>query len=83
MEKSNVYLEELKKFIGKECEVTDASGNKYKGVCKGLNFNYLNIILMTDKEKIIIRNIANVRRLRSAPSEPVKPANEKSVKAKK
>jgi hypothetical protein len=37
MENANVYLEELKKFIGEECEVTDASGNKYKGICKGLN----------------------------------------------
>jgi hypothetical protein len=83
MENANVYLEELKKFIGEECEVTDASGNKYKGICKGLNFNYLNIILMTDKEKIIVRNIANVRRLRSVQSEPAKPASEKSVKSNK
>jgi len=83
MESSNVYLEELKKFVGKECEVTDAFGNKFKGICKGMNFNYLNIILMTEKEKIVIRNIANVRRLRSTPVEPAKPASEKSAKAKK
>jgi hypothetical protein len=49
----------------------------------GVTFNYLNIILMTDKEKIIVRNIANVRRLRSVQSEPAKPASEKSVKSNK
>lgn len=81
MDGTNPYFDELKKFVGKECEVTDAFGNKFRGVCKGVNFNYLNIILMTDTEKIIIRNIANVRRPRSAPAGPAKAVPGKSAKA--
>lgn len=61
---SNPFINELKKFIGKEVEVTDITMNKYAGVCKAVSFMHLNVILETNKEKIVIKNIANIVRLR-------------------
>ena len=58
----NRYIVELKKFIGSKVIVEDLNGKKFKGVCLAIGFNHLNIILMTDKQKITIKNISNISR---------------------
>ena len=64
-ERPNTYFVELTKFIGKEVTVTNVRGEAYSGICKAINFQYLNIILMTDKEKIAIRDVSTIRRERT------------------
>lgn len=65
IEKSNIYIKELKKFIGKEVTVVDANGLGYTGICRAFGFPYLNIIIMTENEKIIIRNVSTIKRKRT------------------
>lgn len=62
--KQDRYDEELEKCINQEVEVTDQQGTKYKGKLIAYNRVHLNVILMTNEEKIIIRNVANIRRKR-------------------
>ena len=64
-ERPNIYLIELNKFLGKEVTVTNARGEIYSGVCRAVNFQYMNVILMTDEEKIAIRDVSTIRRKRS------------------
>lgn len=64
-EKSNIYLIELHKFLGKEVTVVNVKGEAYIGILKAINFQYLNVILMTDKEKIAIRDVSTIRRERT------------------
>jgi hypothetical protein len=63
------YWQELLKFIGKEVIIDqyDSSGNliETKGILKALNFQYLNAILMTDNEKVLVKNFLRMRRPRS------------------
>ena len=62
--KDNEYVAELKKFIGKECDVWDVNGDKFIGIVKTINFMYLNVILMTNTHKVIIKNISRIERRR-------------------
>ena len=57
----NPYFQELEKIIGKEIEVTDIAMNKYTGICKAVSFNHLNIILKTDKELLVLKNISCIK----------------------
>jgi len=61
----NIYIEELKKFIGQEVTVIDMNGKEFSGICKAISFMHLNIILMTNDEKIIIKNISYIKRKRT------------------
>jgi len=70
-EKENRYIIELKKFVGQEAVVTDALGKVFKGKVVAWGFNHLNVILMTDKEKIIIKNISNIVRKRGENNEAI------------
>jgi hypothetical protein len=65
------YETELKKFIGSKVLVVDNQGNKHEGICKGVNLHYFNVILMTDDEKIAIRNVVYMKRLRTKTREEV------------
>ena len=60
----NIYIEELKKCVKKQVTVTTKTGKEFKGICKAINFMHLNIILMTEKEKIIIKDISHLIRKR-------------------
>jgi len=77
-DETNVYIEELKKCVGQPVTVFDISGKEFSGICKAISFMHLNVILMTDDEKIIIKNISHIKRKRSF----VTPA-EKEAKFKK
>jgi len=61
----NEYIEELKKFLKKEVIVTAVDGTIFKGICKALDYNHHNCIIMTETEKIIIKNIRNISRIRN------------------
>ena len=63
--KQSIFIAELKKFIGKEVEVTDTTMNQYTGICKAIGFNHLNVVLMTKEEKIVLKNIASIKRKRT------------------
>lgn len=62
--KENPYRTELEKFILREVVVKDSFGDTFEGVCKALNNPHLNIVLMTEDEKIIIKNPMVIRRKR-------------------
>lgn len=61
-ERENRYIVELKKFIGSKVIVKDMNEKEFKGKCIAIGFNYLNVILMTEKEKIVVKNISSIRR---------------------
>ena len=66
-EKMNPFIDELKKFIGSESEVSYFKGDKLetvKGTIKAINFGMLQVIVMTDTEKILIKNIIDIKRKR-------------------
>lgn len=67
-EVGNTYLIELKKFIGQQVVVTTVDGNTIKGICRAIDFNHLNVIIMTDEEKIIVKNVRNINRVRDKTS---------------
>ncbi len=62
--KENTYIEELKKFIKKPVVVINDQGNTFEGICKAIDFHYVNIILMTDNEKIFVKNVRSITRQR-------------------
>lgn len=66
-ERDNDWIIELKKFIKQDVIVKDMFGTRYEGQCKAINYMHLNIVLMTDTEKIIIKNPQIMRRKRDTP----------------
>lgn len=62
--KTNRYVSELNKCLGKEVIVETSFKKKFKGILLGYNDVHLNVILMTEKEKQIIRNVTNISRRR-------------------
>lgn len=61
------YWKELLKFVGQEVIVESFLENtivETKGILKALNFQYLNCIIMTPDEKILVRNFFRIRRKR-------------------
>jgi small nuclear ribonucleoprotein (snRNP)-like protein len=63
-EKKNPYRDEVKKFIKKQVIVKDQNGNKYEGECRAINFQHLNVVLMDEDDKTIVRNIQYIKRKR-------------------
>jgi len=57
------YLEELAKCVGKEVSVL-VEGKVKRGTCIAIHPQHLNIIVMTDSEKIIIKNPDAISRKR-------------------
>lgn len=66
-EKTNEYIDELKKFLRKQVKVTAIDGTIYEGECRAIDFIHLNVILMTDTEKYVIKNIRSISRPREHP----------------
>ena len=69
MPEDNDYIKELIKCVGKEVKVYMTkedyiNGQAIVGVCKSINFQYLNIVLMQDTEKLIIKNPQIIARAR-------------------
>ncbi len=60
----NPFSEELKKCIGKEVVVVDMKGKKHKGICRALNIQHMNVIIMTGTYKIALKNIQSIERRR-------------------
>jgi hypothetical protein len=60
----NEYIDELKKYVGQEVYVRDNNGNEFTGICKAICFNYLNVVVMTEYDKILIKNISYIKRKR-------------------
>ena len=55
------YFYEIAKLTGKKVIVMDTNGNNFEGIVKAVNYNYLNVILETEKEILHIRNVAVIR----------------------
>jgi small nuclear ribonucleoprotein (snRNP)-like protein len=53
------YLEFINKFVNKRVVIADDGGNRYKGLCKAVNFPHLNVILVTEEanELTVVRNV--------------------------
>ena len=56
MPEQNRYIGELKKCEGSPVIVKTLEGDTVEGTCIAINYTHLNVVLMTDKEKIIIKN---------------------------
>lgn len=72
MPDENLYIGELKKFVGQEVTVKDAFGAEYSGTCVAIGWQHLNIVLRTETEKIVLKNISSIRRKRSNPEKEKK-----------
>lgn len=64
---ANDYTGELNKFIGKKVVVVTKKGQEYEGICQAIGINHLNVIIRTDKEKIMFKDIDHIRRARDHP----------------
>ena len=62
---NDIWQKELFKYLNKEVEVEDDKGKVYVGICKAISQPHLNIVLMTDTDKIIVRNLRRIQRKRS------------------
>lgn len=63
----NPFVEELKKFIKSQAVVEQHIDGKViatAGIIKAIDFNHLNVIVMTDTEKILIKNFYRIKRKR-------------------
>lgn len=58
------YSEELQKFIKKQVRVVDMFGVVHEGECRAISEPHLNVVIMTKTEKILIKNIVSITRLR-------------------
>lgn len=65
-EEGNRYVEELKKCIKQHVKVVGVDGEVFEGTCIAINFQHLNVVLMTDTEKIIVKNVRNISRKRKS-----------------
>jgi small nuclear ribonucleoprotein (snRNP)-like protein len=64
---------EFKKFLNKKVTVRYSENDKIielNGILKFLNFNYLHcVVVMTESDKIIIKNIISIKRARDFKNE--------------
>jgi len=63
----NEFIEELVKFRGSEITVTTARGKVYEGVCSAVSHSDMWVVLRTPREKIVIRDVVEIRRKRTHP----------------
>jgi hypothetical protein len=82
---SPAWERETSKMIGREVTVTQYVGVgatgaplfiDHVGICVALQSTHLSVILMTDTEKLIIKNVAAIRRMRSKNNPPAKSERE-------
>lgn len=64
-EEKNEFVDELKKCVKKQVEVVMKTGEKFVGQCRAISYNHLNVVLMTETEKIILKDISHIKRKRS------------------
>jgi small nuclear ribonucleoprotein (snRNP)-like protein len=67
MTKENNFVKELIKFIGQDVEVaviTSDGFKTFKGTCKALDYKSMNVVLMTNEEKIVLKNFLSISRKR-------------------
>ena len=78
---SPAWEREINKMIGRQVTVTQYVGIgstgaplfiDHVGVCVALQSTHLSVILMTDEDKLIIKNVAAIRRTRSRNNPPAK-----------
>lgn len=76
---SPAWVRETNKCIGREVTVTQYVGIgatgaplfiDHMGVCVAIQSTHLSVILMTDTEKLIIKNVAAIRRTRAKNNPP-------------
>ncbi len=60
----NWWREEIDKFVGAQVEVNSDLG-KYTGVLRAIDFETMNCVLQTETQKILVRNVADIRRERN------------------
>lgn len=58
----NKYLEELKKFIGKEVEIIDNKDVAFTGTLIAINFSHLSVILRTKFKTQVIKLVDRIER---------------------
>lgn len=67
---SGKYWEELLKFVNSEVVVESYAPDgrliETKGRLMAMNFSYNTCIVMTDKEKILVKSLLRIRRFRKA-----------------
>lgn len=63
---TNFWIRELNQFAGKQIEVTDISGKVFSGRCIAINSLHMSVLLECETEIVAIKNIALIRRPRSA-----------------
>jgi hypothetical protein len=78
---SPAWERETNKCIGREVTVTQYVGIgatgaplfiDHVGICVAIQSTHLSVILMTETEKLIIKNVAAIRRVRSKNNPPAK-----------
>lgn len=81
---SSAWDREINKLIGRKITVTQFVGTSreglplyldHVGVCIAVQFQHLAIVLATDDEKLVLRNVASIRRPRSKNNPPKPPAD--------
>lgn len=60
----NPFIEEAKKFLKQDVVVTTLDNEKIGGNLRAICFNHLNCVIMTDKEKILVKNVKIITRKR-------------------
>lgn len=62
IKKMNDYIEELKKFVGKEVVMIDSNGNKHEGKCIAISYQHLNTIIETKNCIVVSKGICHIQR---------------------
>ena len=61
-EEKPVFSVAIDNFIGKTIEVSNLVGDKVRGKCIAISKNHLNVIVETEEDIIIIKNISGIKR---------------------
>lgn len=62
--KKDSYIDDLKSFVGKIVEVEKLAGEKVRGKCLSISFNHLNVIIETEEQVIVLKNISSITKSR-------------------
>ena len=76
------YDTELEKCIKQDVNVETQAGKKFKGKLIAYNPIHLNVVILTEKKKIIIRNVSHIERNRDTSWDTSKPIKKKSARKK-
>lgn len=70
----DTFTVELNKFIREDCVVTIMDGTVIEGKLVAYSQNHLNVIVMTETEKILVKQLSHIRRKRNARELPISAA---------